>query len=41
LYSPVFITDKKKNTGYFAFAGVDFMKFLEDDAMLSVQRINY
>ena len=39
-YSPVFITDKKNNTSYSVFAGVDFIKFLENNRMLSVQRIN-
>ncbi|HEX5154990.1 MAG TPA: hypothetical protein VFW07_26275 [Parafilimonas sp.] len=40
LYIPVFITDKKNNISYSAFAGVDFIKVLEDDTILSIQRIN-
>ena len=39
LYSPVFINDKKNNTGYFVFAGVDFISHIKNDSMLSVQEI--
>jgi hypothetical protein len=39
LYSPVFINDKKNNTGYFVFAGVDFINHIKNDSMLSVQKI--
>jgi len=40
LYFPVFITDKKNNTGFFAFAGVEFIRLIKDDSVLSVQKIN-
>jgi hypothetical protein len=40
VYSPVFINDKKNNTGYFAFAGVDFISLIKNDSIISVQKIN-